>query len=102
MTLLRVGEDTCAYAAGQLGNGLAPREARLAALQAAKELVAVAEGLRRAVRLSRPERRALAVHLTAMGRMSRRQVADCLGVSERTVWRYLEEAAAARAARAAR
>jgi hypothetical protein len=89
--LLRITEATCRYAASQIevGNGRSPVEARAAALEAAHELVSVAEMLRRAVRLSRPERRALAAQLVNAGYLSRRQVADRLGVSERTVWRYL-------------
>jgi DNA-directed RNA polymerase specialized sigma24 family protein len=89
VTALRIAESTCSYLAGQLADGLSPAEARSAALETSVELVAVAEVLRRAVRLSRDERRVLAAKMMAPGRMSARQVADRLGVSERTVWRYL-------------
>jgi DNA-directed RNA polymerase specialized sigma24 family protein len=89
ITALRVGEAACADAASVLGNGVGPAEARSAALECAFELVEVAETLRRAVRLSRDERRRLAVLWTGRGLLSRREIADRLGVSERTVWRYL-------------
>jgi DNA-binding CsgD family transcriptional regulator len=85
---LRLAEQMCGYAAGQLGNGLGPDEARAAALDAAGELAAVAEVLRRAVRLSPAERRRRAVLLAGLG-MSKREVAVRLGVSERAVWYYL-------------
>ena len=86
---LRLGEATCAYTAGQLGNGLGPDEARRAAMEAAAELVAVAEVLRRSVRPTRFERQRMARQWIGRGYLSARQVADRLGVSERTVWRYL-------------
>ena len=87
--MLRVGEAACSDAAAVLSNGASPAEARSAALEAAFELVEVADVLRRAVRLSRDERRRLAVLWTGRGLLSRREIADRLGVSERTVWRYL-------------
>jgi hypothetical protein len=86
---LRVGEAACAEAASILGNGVGPVEARRAAMEAAVELVAVAEALRRSVRLSRFERQRLARLWIGQGHLSARQVADRLGVGERTVWRYL-------------
>jgi HTH domain len=86
---LRLGEATCAYTAGQLGNGLDPDEARAAAMEAAAELVGLAEVLRRSVRPTRFERQWMARQWIGRGRLSARQVADRLGVSERTVWRYL-------------
>jgi hypothetical protein len=85
---LRLAAVTAEYAAGQLADGLGPAEAREAALEASAELVAVAEVLRRSVRLDRAERARLAAQWTGLG-LSGRQVADRLGVSERTVWRYL-------------
>ena len=89
ITALRVGEAACSDAAAVLANGASPAEARAAALEATFELAAVAETLRRAVRLSRDERRRLAVLWTGRGYLSRREIADRLGVSERTVWRDL-------------
>ena len=87
---LQIAEATCRYAASQLnGNGLSPVEKRAAALEAAFELAATAELLRRAVRLNPEERRALARRLVNRGHMSARQAAARLGVSERTVWSYL-------------
>ncbi len=46
VTVLRVGESVCAYAAVSIGNGLGPEEARRAALEAAAELETVASRLR--------------------------------------------------------
>lgn len=85
--VLRVGESMCAYAAGQLANGLGPAEARVAALDVAAELAETAAALRRLARLDldRAQRRALAVELAASG-MSQRQIAELLGVHKRTVW----------------
>ena len=88
VTELRVAASTAAYAADQLSNGLGPGEARRAALFAAGELAAVAGALRRAVRLSPAERRVLAVRLDALG-MTRHQIGERIGVSERAVWTYL-------------
>jgi hypothetical protein len=51
VTTLRVAGAVASYAAEQIGNGLGPAEARRAAVEAAVELVAVADVLRRAVRL---------------------------------------------------
>ena len=65
------------------------REAVRAAMEAAAELVAVAEKLRRSVRPTRFERQWMARQWIGLGYLSARQVADRLGVSERTVWRYL-------------
>jgi DNA-directed RNA polymerase specialized sigma24 family protein len=86
--VLRVAEAMAGYAAGQVGNGLAPAGARLAAVEAAGELAEVASALRRLARLSTSERSALVRHLTALG-FSRVEVARRAGVSERTVYRCL-------------
>jgi len=86
---LRVGEAACADAASALGNGLDPAAARLAAWEASVELVEVVEALRRSIRLSRFERRWLARQWSGRGVLSRRQIAERLGVSERTIWRDL-------------
>jgi DNA-binding CsgD family transcriptional regulator len=85
---LRLAEQMCGYAAGQLGNGLGPDEARAAALEAAAELAELASVLRRLTRLSPAERRRRAVQLAGLG-MPKREVAIRLGVSERAVWYYL-------------
>jgi DNA-directed RNA polymerase specialized sigma24 family protein len=84
---LRLAEQMCGHAAGQLGNGLGPDEARAAALEAAAELAELASVLRRLTRLSPAERRR-AVQLAGLG-MPKREVAIRLGVSERAVWYYL-------------
>lgn len=86
--VLRVAESLAGYAAGRVGNGLGPAEARLAAVEAASELAEVASVLRRLARLSASERSALVGRLTALG-LSRVEVARRLGVSERTVYRVL-------------
>jgi hypothetical protein len=89
ITALRVGEAACADAASALGNGLDPAAARRAAWQASVELVEVAEALRRSIRLSRFERQWMARQWSGRGVLSRRQIAERLGVSERTIWRDL-------------
>jgi hypothetical protein len=86
--VLRVAEAVAAYARRQVGNGLAPAEARLAAVEVAAELAEVASALRRLARLSAGERSALVGQLTALG-LSRVEVARRAGCSERTVYRCL-------------
>ena len=49
VNMLRIAECTCRYAAGQLGDGIGPGEARATALFVAGELTAVARALRRRV-----------------------------------------------------
>ena len=88
VTLLQVTECTARYAASQVANGASPEEARQVLLFAAGELVAVAESLRRAVRLSGPERRALAVQMARFGTPTK-VIADRLGVSGRSVRNYV-------------
>ena len=46
VAMLRLGETTCAYAAAQLADGLSPRQARAAAVEAASELAELAAALR--------------------------------------------------------
>ena len=88
VTLLNVSGATIWYAVRQLGDGLPPEQARQVAIESAAELEAVAAALYRAVRLGPAERRSLARQLAAIG-MSRREIADRLGVSDRAVWNYL-------------
>jgi hypothetical protein len=88
VTMLRVAEAMCGYAASQLADGLSPEEARAAAIEAAGELAALAAGLRRLTRLRPADRRVLAAQLAALG-LSRREVAGHLGVSDRAVRGYL-------------
>ena len=87
VTVLRLAEATAGYAAGQLGNGLSPGQARQAALDAATELEITAGALRR-LALAGLSPRELAVQLAASG-LSQQQVADRLGRSRRTVRGYL-------------
>jgi DNA-directed RNA polymerase specialized sigma24 family protein len=89
VTALRVGEAVCADAASALGNGAGPTEAREVAWATAVELVEVAEALRRTIRPTRFERQWMAQQWAGRGLLSKRQIADRLGVSERTVHRYL-------------
>ena len=95
VTLLRIGECACRYAAQQLsngtGSGTGPLEARAAAMEAAAELVVVAEAVRRLAALEPGERRALAVQLASAG-WSMREVAERVGVSESAVYGYLRPA----------
>ena len=61
------------------GSGTGPLEARAAAMEAAAELVVVAEAVRRLAALEPGERRALAVQLASAG-WSMREVAERVGV----------------------
>ena len=88
MNALRIAECTSRYGASVLANGASPEQARAAALECAGELAAVASIVRRAVRLSGAERRGLARILAGRG-MTRREIAERLGVSERAVYGYL-------------
>lgn len=85
---LQLGGQVCAYAAGVLGNGAAPEQAREAAVEAAGELALLAAELRRLTRLRGPARRSLARQLAARG-VTRREIAIRCGVSESCVWGYL-------------
>jgi Homeodomain-like domain len=89
VAVLRLAEATAGYAAGQVGNGLGPEQARQAALDAAGELADMAATLRRLARPGPGDRRALAVELAADG-LSQREIADRLGLSLRAVWGYLQ------------
>jgi hypothetical protein len=86
--MLEVAGATCRYAAGQLGNGLGPEEARQTAVFVAGELELTAAALRRLTRLSGPERRVLAVQLVGLG-WSKHRVAVQLGVSDSAVRGWL-------------
>ena len=88
---LQIGECTCRYAASQLANGIGPAEAQDLVLEMAAELTAVVAIMRRAAWLSTAERRALAAELRGLG-LPVKQIADRLGVSDRTVRNYLLQA----------
>jgi DNA-directed RNA polymerase specialized sigma24 family protein len=88
VTVLAVGQATIVYVTRVLANGATPQEARVAALEAAGELEATAEALRRAVRLAPAERRQLARQLAELGWPTGR-IARQLGVSDRAVRYYL-------------
>ena len=85
---LRLAEATAGYAAGQVGNGLTPEQARRAVVEAAAELELAAAALRRLARLELAERRALAVELAALGVPTKR-IAATVGVSERCARYYV-------------
>jgi hypothetical protein len=90
--VLTIAAAVAGYAAGQVGDGLGPVEARRAVVEAAAELEAAASSLRRLARLDpldRPERRRLVAGLAASG-MSQRAIAGAVGVDKRTVWDDLQ------------
>jgi DNA-binding NarL/FixJ family response regulator len=87
--LLRIGAGMCQYGAAQLSDGLAPEQARQAALEAAGELQDLAEQLRRLTRLRPADRRALAAELAASG-LTTQQIARQLGVCDRAVRNYVQ------------
>jgi hypothetical protein len=86
---LRIAEAVAGYAARQVGNGLAPEEARRAVLEAAAELELMAAELRALARLDGRERRALARQLAGFG-MGTKRIAATVGVSERTARNYVK------------
>lgn len=86
--VLRIIAVTASYAAEQVASETEPGLARSAALEAASEMQMAAVSLRRLVRLRPAERRSLARMLTGRG-MSRVQVGMVLGVSERSVRKYM-------------
>jgi hypothetical protein len=92
--MLRIAADLAVYAAGQVGNGLGPEEARRAVAAAADELEAVAAALRRLTRPDRLDparRRARAADLAADG-LTQEAIAARLGVARSTVWSDLRRA----------
>jgi DNA-binding NarL/FixJ family response regulator len=90
VTVLRVGESVCAYAAASIGNGLGHAEVRSAAADVAADLEVIASRLRALARLDpgAAARRAAALELAATG-MSREAIAARLGVTPETARRYL-------------
>lgn len=94
--MLTITAAIAAYAAGRVGNGLGPEQARQAVADAAAELEAAAAALRRLARLDRLDpagRRRLVAELAASG-MSQRAIGRAVGVSKRTVWGDLHRLAA--------
>jgi hypothetical protein len=85
---LRLAESMCGYCADQLGNGLSAEEARVAALEVAGELVAVAAVLRRAAWTTTADRRRLAAMWAGRG-LRTGEIAARIGVSDFTVRAYL-------------
>lgn len=85
---LRVGAAACSYAARQLGDGLSPCEAQMAALVIAAELENVAGALRRLAAMPPAQRRPVTAGLVADG-MSQAQAAHLLGVSTTCVQKDL-------------
>jgi hypothetical protein len=84
---LRLAASLAAYAAGQIGNGLTPGQARQAVVEAAGELEAVAVSLRRLARLPARERAALALLWAGQG-LGTQEIATRLGVSMHSAWNY--------------
>jgi DNA-binding NarL/FixJ family response regulator len=76
------------YAAGQVGDGLSPAEARCALVEAAEALAEVALHLRALAGVSGPGRREAAAEMAGLG-IPRREIATRLGLTERTVRDYL-------------
>lgn len=93
--VLRVASAITAYASRELANGLSPEQARVATMEAARELQLVAGKLMALARvrpgLDPAGRRALAVELAAAG-LSQRQIAEQVGRSPRQVRDYLRAA----------
>jgi DNA-directed RNA polymerase specialized sigma24 family protein len=87
VALLRLVAQMTAYAAEQVGNGLAPADARLAVAELAGELSAAAVRLRRIARPGPAERRTVVRLLFAQG-LSGSQIAARVGMSEKSVYRY--------------
>ena len=87
VALLRLVVDLAAYGAAQVGNGLAPAEARAAVGELAGELAEAAIRLRRMSRPGPAERRMIVRLLFAQG-MSGAQVAARVGLSEKSCYRY--------------
>jgi DNA-directed RNA polymerase specialized sigma24 family protein len=87
VALLRLVADLAAYGATQVGNGLAPADARAAVAEVAAELQEAAARLRRIARPGPAERRTLVRLLSAQG-MTGAQVAARVGLSEKSVYRY--------------
>jgi DNA-directed RNA polymerase specialized sigma24 family protein len=87
VALLRLVADLAAYAGAQVGNGLAPDDARAAVREVAAELDAAAIRLRRMARPGPAERRTLVRLLFAQG-LSGAQIAARVGLSEKSVYRY--------------
>jgi DNA-binding NarL/FixJ family response regulator len=90
VALLRLAAQMADYGAQQVGNGLAPADARAAVGELAGELASIAVRLRRMTRPGSPgsaERRMVVRMLFAQG-MSGTQVAARVGLSKRTVYRY--------------
>jgi DNA-binding NarL/FixJ family response regulator len=87
VALLRLVADLAAYAGAQVGNGLAPADARAAVREVARNLDAAAIRLRWLARPGPTERRRMVLTLSARG-LSSAAIAARTGVSERTVYRY--------------
>jgi DNA-directed RNA polymerase specialized sigma24 family protein len=88
VALLRLIADLAAYGAAQVGNGLAPGDARAAVGELAGELADAAVRLRRMARPGPAERQLVARLMFGRG-LSGAQVAARIGVSEKTAYRYL-------------
>jgi DNA-binding CsgD family transcriptional regulator len=90
--MLRIMACTCAYACERLSDGASPAEAAETMAFVTGELGDLAAALRRLERLSPAQRRVRAAQLTRLG-MSREEVGRRLGVSARSVRKYLRSTA---------
>ena len=90
--LLQITSSTCLYASGQLSNGVGPDEARRVVLETSAELALLAVRLQRLASPDPATRRAQAWRLAADGTTSTREIAERLGVNERTVRKWLHRA----------
>jgi hypothetical protein len=92
VALLRLVADLAGYASGQIGNGLAPAEARAAIGELAGELAETAARLRRMARpLEAAERRRMVRLLFGQG-LSGAQIAWRVGISEKSAYRLRTQA----------
>ena len=88
VNLLNIAGATCDYAASVLANGASPVEAAETVVFVTGELAELAAALRRLERLTPAQRQARAAQLTRLG-MSREEVGRRLGVSAKSVRKYL-------------
>lgn len=88
VNLLRIMACTCDYASERLANGASPAEAAETLAFVTGELAEVAACLHRLERLSPAQRQARAAQLTRLG-MNREEVGRRLGVSSKTIRKYL-------------
>ena len=92
VTMLQIMACTCNYAYERLSNGASPAEAAETLAFVNGELASLAAALPKLERLRPADRRVRAAQLTRLG-MSREEVGRRLGVSARSVRKYLRSTA---------